>query len=39
MGYGKAHGEDQWWFDLEDVDGVVQVPRKYSGKHLWAADE
>jgi hypothetical protein len=39
MGYGKPHPEEQWWFDLEDIDGVVQTPRKHTGKHLWAADE
>ena len=39
MGYGKPHPEEQWWFDLEDIDGVVQTPRKHAGKHLWAADE
>lgn len=27
MGYGKPKPENQWWFDLEDVDGVLQVPR------------
>jgi reductive dehalogenase len=31
MGYGKAHPED--------VDRVMQLPRKEPGKHLWAADE
>ncbi len=28
MGYGKPHPEDQWWFDLEDNDGVLKVPGK-----------
>ena len=27
MGYGKAHPEEQWWYDLEDINGVVQLPR------------
>jgi reductive dehalogenase len=27
MGYGKRHREKQWWFDLEEVDGVMQVPK------------
>jgi len=39
MGYGKPHPEEQWWLDLEEVDGVVQLPRKHAGAHLWAADE
>jgi ferredoxin len=39
MGYGKAHPDDQWWLDLEEVDGVVQLPRKHAGKHLWAGDD
>jgi reductive dehalogenase len=28
MGYGKQHQENKWWFDLEEVDGVLQIPRK-----------
>ena len=32
MGYGKAHPEEQWWLDLEDVDGVMQLPRKQRGQ-------
>jgi reductive dehalogenase len=27
-GYGKQDKRYKWWFDLEDVDGVLQVPRK-----------
>jgi ferredoxin len=27
-GYGKQVKEDKWWFDLEDVDGKLQIPRK-----------
>jgi 3-chloro-4-hydroxyphenylacetate reductive dehalogenase len=27
MGYGKPHPEDQWWFDLDEVDGAFVVPR------------
>jgi reductive dehalogenase len=26
LGYGKPHYEDKWWFDLEDVDGVIRIP-------------
>lgn len=26
MGYGKPKPENQWWLDLEEVDGVLQVP-------------
>jgi reductive dehalogenase len=26
MGYGKPRPENQWWFDLEDVDGILQHP-------------
>jgi ferredoxin len=26
MGYGKAHYEDKWWFDLDDQEGVLKVP-------------
>ena len=31
MGYGKPHPEEQWWLDLEDVHGVLQLPRRGSG--------
>ena len=27
MGYGKSRPEKKWWFDLEDVDGVLQIPK------------
>jgi len=26
LGYGKPRSENQWWFDLEDVDGSLQIP-------------
>jgi reductive dehalogenase len=26
-GYGKQNIKNKWWFDLEDIDGVVQVPK------------
>jgi reductive dehalogenase len=26
LGYGKPHEEAKWWFDLEDVDGVLRIP-------------
>jgi reductive dehalogenase len=26
LGYGKPHYEEKWWFDLEDVDGVLRIP-------------
>jgi ferredoxin len=32
MGYGKSHPDRQWWFDLEDVDGVLRVPES-GGKN------
>jgi reductive dehalogenase len=32
MGYGKPHPEDKWWFNLEDVDGVMVAPQKRKGK-------
>ena len=33
MGYGKPRPENKWWFDLEDVDGVLQIPTtKESGE-------
>ena len=38
MGYGKPHPEEQWWFDLEEVDGVIQIPKKKRGKMLVSED-
>ena len=26
--YGKQDKKHKWWFDLEDVDGVIQIPDK-----------
>jgi len=26
LGYGKPQYEAKWWFDLEDVDGVLRIP-------------
>ena len=31
MGYGKQQEENKWWFDLEDVDGVLQIPKCKKG--------
>jgi len=28
MGYGKPHYENKWWFDLEEVDGVLRIPQE-----------
>lgn len=28
LGYGKAHPENKWWFDLEDVDGALRIARE-----------
>jgi len=27
-GYGKQNKKDKWWFDLEEIDGVLQTPAK-----------
>ena len=27
FGYGKPNPENRWWFDLEEVDGVLQIPK------------
>jgi reductive dehalogenase len=26
LGYGKPKPENQWWLDLEDADGLLQIP-------------
>ncbi|MFC1867504.1 reductive dehalogenase [Thermodesulfobacteriota bacterium] len=31
MGYGKPRIGNKWWFDLEDVDGVIRTP-KHAGE-------
>jgi len=28
MGYGRQNVEDKWWYDLEEIDGIFQVPEK-----------
>jgi reductive dehalogenase len=28
FGYGKADPGHKWWYDLEDVDGVLRIPEK-----------
>jgi reductive dehalogenase len=28
LGYGKQNLEDKWWYDLEGIEGVFQVPTK-----------
>jgi hypothetical protein len=38
LGYGKPHPEEQWWLDLEEVDGVIQIPGKERGKMLVSGD-
>ena len=35
MGYGKPHPDRQWWFDLEEVNGVMQVPKGSKGANYW----
>jgi ferredoxin len=32
FGYGKPNHENKWWFDLEEVDGVLQIPKKAAGE-------
>jgi hypothetical protein len=27
-GYGKQDKRYKWWFDLEEVDGVLKIPDK-----------
>jgi len=28
LGYGKQDVRDKWWYDLEEIEGVFQVPQK-----------
>jgi reductive dehalogenase len=33
-GYGKQNIRKKWWFDLEEVDGVIQTPKKSPRNNL-----
>jgi len=35
LGYGRQHVEDKWWYDLEEVEGIFQVPEKVGA---WRKD-
>jgi reductive dehalogenase len=28
MGYGKPKPKNKWWFDLEEVDGILRIPHR-----------
>jgi reductive dehalogenase len=28
LGYGRQNVEDKWWYDLEEIDGIFQVPER-----------
>ncbi len=28
LGYGNPHPEKKWWIDLEDVDGILKIPKQ-----------
>jgi reductive dehalogenase len=28
LGYGNQNLEDKWWYDLEEIEGVLRVPKK-----------
>ena len=28
LGYGRQNIEDKWWYDLEEIEGIFQVPNK-----------
>jgi reductive dehalogenase len=32
FGYGKPKPENKWWFDLEEVDGGLEIPKKRAGE-------
>jgi len=35
LGYGRQNIEDKWWYDLEEVEGIFQVPKKVGA---WRKD-
>jgi reductive dehalogenase len=41
LGYGRQNVEDKWWYDLEEVEGILQVPNKVGvwRKHSDLVDE
>jgi reductive dehalogenase len=28
LGYGRQNIEDKWWYDLEEIEGIFEVPQK-----------
>jgi ferredoxin len=38
MGYGKAHAERKWWFDLEEKNGVLRIPRQPGDREAVICD-
>jgi len=37
LGYGKAEEQYKWWYDLEDVDGQMQIPPKSQDVEFYEA--
>jgi len=37
VGYGKAEEQYKWWYDLEDVDGQMQIPPKSRDVEFYEA--
>jgi reductive dehalogenase len=35
FGYGKPNENQKWWLDLEQVDGVLQVPQRSKSNNLF----
>jgi hypothetical protein len=35
LGYGKQQLEDKWWYDLEEMEGIFEVPKKVGA---WRRD-
>jgi 3-chloro-4-hydroxyphenylacetate reductive dehalogenase len=38
LGYGKAHPELKWWFDLEEVDGHMRIPPRSPDNAFWQTE-
>ncbi|MFH1487615.1 MAG: reductive dehalogenase, partial [Pseudomonadota bacterium] len=39
MGYGRAEEACKWWYDLEEVNGVMQVPPKSRMVEFYEAEQ
>ena len=39
VGYGEPNLKNKWWYDLEEVDGVLRVPDRAGKRFILSADK